>query len=41
MTFGFSLCTALLLAILVTYFRMGLKNLVGGKPLEGGEVYCH
>ena len=30
MIFGFSLYTISLLAILVVYFRIGLKNLAGG-----------
>ena len=41
MTFGFSLCATLLLAILVTYFGIELRNLVGGKPPEGGKVYYY
>ena len=39
MTFGFSLCAMPLQAVPVTYFRLGTKNLGGGKPLEGGKVY--
>jgi len=38
MIFGFSLCAVSLLVILVIYFRMGLGDLVGGKPLEDSEV---
>jgi len=40
MIFGFSLCAALLLVVLVAYFRIELGNLVGGKPPENGKV-CH
>jgi len=38
MIFSFSLCAAPLLVTLVTYFRMGFKNLAGGKPLEGSKI---
>jgi len=39
--FGFSLYAVSLLAILVIYFRMRLRDLTDGKLLESGEVYCH
>ena len=38
MIFSFSLCAAPLLVTLVTYFGMGLENLVGGKPLEESKI---
>jgi len=38
-TFGFILYTMLLLVTLVAYFRMGLGDLAGVKPLEGSKVY--
>jgi len=38
MTFGFSLCAISLLAVLVTYFRARLGNLVGKKPLKSSKV---
>ena len=37
--FGFSLCITLLLAILVTYFRSGLRELSGLELLESGKIY--
>jgi len=40
-TFGFSLCAAPLLAILVAYFRSGLGELSELEPLESGMMCCH
>jgi len=40
-SFGFSLCVVYLLAILVIYFRMRLRDLADGKLLESGKVYYH
>ena len=39
--FSFSLYTISLLVVLVTYFRTGLGDLAGGKPLEGVKMYYH
>jgi len=40
MTSSFSLCVVLLLVTWVTYFRLELGDLEGGKLLEDGEI-CH
>jgi len=39
--FGFSLYAVSLLVVLVIYFRTGLGDLAGGKPLEGVKMYYH
>ena len=41
MTFSFILCDMSLLVILVTYFGIGLGDLVGGKPLKDNKICCY
>ena len=36
-----ALCAVSLQVALATYFRLGIKNLEGGKPLKGSKVCYH
>ena len=40
-SFSFNLYAVSLLAILVIYFKIRLRDLANGKLLESSEVYCY